>query len=337
MLSYELSPSKVQSMFGKALPSDSIVTTAHSQATALHHQLRDHIKSAAFHLKTLWLFIADDAKTIAPTWLCFSLIHATNLSQFGTSSLPISTLLLRLPHITTWVLLHLLMHDIGNQRRPTSVLEDTLNKPWRPIPAGRISAPAACTLHTVCQLTACLFSLRFGGLAAHLTILALSHVYNDPRGANHSWALRNLINGFGNIAYGYGALEVAVGSEHSLMTPQLASWLCMLGLAISSSSHIQDLKDQVGDAAAGMLTVPLVYGDGVARWSLVAVLVAWTATCCGIWATSVAVSVGPVLAAAIVVYRLLSWRRASEDRVTQKIWHAWILALYAVPAMSRFA
>ncbi len=53
-----------------------------------------------------------------------------------------------------WIFLHLLLCDVSNQS--TSSLEDEANKPYRPIPSGRLSDEAAkrllVVLYGVCLL-----------------------------------------------------------------------------------------------------------------------------------------------------------------------------------------
>lgn len=291
-------------------------------------------KALAFHGKTLWLFIADDTKAILPTWIAFALIHATRLSQFNAEPVTTQDLISRIPHILTWTLLHLLFFTIGNQRRPGSILEDTLSKPYRPIAAKRISPKNAETLQTAVYLACLLFSITHGGLISHLVTTALCHLYNDLGGGTQTWLARNLINGVGNLAYCYGALDMACGTEKSPMTVSLACWLGVLALAISSTSHMQDLKDQAGDRAAGTRTVPLIYGDGAARSSLVGAMVGWTAVCCGGWAKTASAHAGPVLLAVIIAWRALRYREARQDRLTQKLWNLWMLALFAIPMMN---
>ena len=45
----------------------------------------------------------------------------------------------RIPHILAFNSTNLLIFDLSNQRLWESVLEDTLNMPWRPIPVGRMT------------------------------------------------------------------------------------------------------------------------------------------------------------------------------------------------------
>ena len=142
------------------------------------------------------------------------------------------------------------------------------------------------------------------------------------------------MNGLGITAFGYGALEMAVGPDRNPMSWQLALWLCVLVLAIASTSHIQDLKDQEGDAAAGRRTVPIVYGDAAARWSLVLGLAVWTAVICGIWAGTLAACAGPVGLAAAMVFRLLRTHGAQEDKKTYMLWTGWLLAVHLIPALN---
>lgn len=296
--------------------------------------LSGHAESFTYHLHTLWLFIASDVKTIVPIWLLFAFAHAISLSQFGFPSVSLTAVLIRTPTILTWILLNLLPGCIGNQTTPLSILEDTANKPWRPIPSCRISAPVAKTVQLACNVMAFTFSLIYGGLVPHLLIWALWHIYNDYGGGSRNCLVRNLMNGFGIMAFGYGALEMAVGPSSSPMSWTLALWLGALTLSIASTSHVQDLKDQEGDAAAGRNTVPIVYGDAAARWSMVVALVVSTTGCCLLQASSLTACVGPVATMAVMIYRLLSAAGPCADKKTYMLWIGWLLSLFVIPAFN---
>ena len=51
----------------------------------------------------------------------------------------VSKVFSRLPQVILWLQLHLLVEVITNKGMPHSVLEDGINKPWRPLPARRLT------------------------------------------------------------------------------------------------------------------------------------------------------------------------------------------------------
>lgn len=95
-----------------------------------------------FRLRTLWLFTRSDLKTIVGPVTCFGLCNAiamdVSLSNSDAATTALS-ILPRLPATFLWVWTNLLPFSMNNQSQQCSIVEDRINKPWRPIPSGRIS------------------------------------------------------------------------------------------------------------------------------------------------------------------------------------------------------
>lgn len=95
-----------------------------------------------YNLYTLWLFNKSDLKTvILPTAtfaFCCALFEITD-QPCSNHHEDLIHLLTRLPHVPVWTWVNLLMETIGNQRLPESILEDSINKPWRPFPSTRLN------------------------------------------------------------------------------------------------------------------------------------------------------------------------------------------------------
>lgn len=70
-------------------------------------------------------------------------LAAPLLASNPASNVAVSDILLRAPKVFFWVWMNLLCFDLVNQKNPESVLEDRVNKPTRPIPAGRITLAQA--------------------------------------------------------------------------------------------------------------------------------------------------------------------------------------------------
>ncbi|KIY69048.1 hypothetical protein CYLTODRAFT_442935 [Cylindrobasidium torrendii FP15055 ss-10] len=85
-------------------------------------------------LYTLYLFTKSDFKTIMFPVTTFAL----SLAEKGSWS--------RVPIVATWVWFELLGFNTANQTAGASPDEDALNKPWRPVPAKRITLENAKTL-----------------------------------------------------------------------------------------------------------------------------------------------------------------------------------------------
>ena len=98
--------------------------------------------------------------------------------------------------------LHLLQFCVSNQSVEPD--EDRKNKPWRPIPAGTISLPAARRLRWL-LLAACLvLSARTGVLHAGAALSFATWAHNEANLGAH-WLARNALNAVGYASFSIGA------------------------------------------------------------------------------------------------------------------------------------
>jgi len=292
---------------------------------------------------TLWLFTVNDFKTMIFPSIAFATFYCLG-SPRPSHLMPITILLRRLPHLFCWTWINLLAFTVNNQRYPEAITEDRLNKPWRPIPAGRISTRGAQILGILAYIAAILTSLAVnGGLVQSLLLLGFGYVYNNRHNASkQGFLMRNFLNALGFTSFASGALDVLLqtGSTVSLLLlkdKDVLSWLCLLVAIVSTTVHSQDLYDQVGDAAAGRKTIPLLFGDGPARWSIALGCVFWSFVATGYYWSSG--SLGYLLTgslAAMVVWRTLCLRSVEEDRTTFVVYNVWLTSIYALPLVARY-
>ena len=104
-----------------------------------------------------------------------------------------------------WIWSHQLMCNVSNQAR--SKAEDALNKPWRPLPAGRLSECQAGTLRWVVVVVNFALSSWLGGLGSDLVLttfglLVTTYLYDELGFSNHY-----LGKNFCNI-WGYTMIEI---------------------------------------------------------------------------------------------------------------------------------
>ncbi len=161
--------------------------------------------------------------------------------------------------------MNLLVENISNQRLPASVVEDGTNKPWRPIPAGRISAREAQCLLLAAIPTVVGASFLLDAFTPSIVLMALVWMYNDLDGAGINIWVRNLLNGGGLMCFSWGALRVLSGAD---LKPAACIWILVTGAIITTTVHAQDFPDVEGDREIGRQTVPLLLGEGPARASL---------------------------------------------------------------------
>jgi len=241
--------------------------------------------------------------------------------------------LARLPKVILWVWANVLLFDIANQRLPASILEDSINKPWRALPSHRITEQQARRLLLAVVPTVFLLSFWLGGGPETVLIMVLTWMYNDLGGADEVYVIRNFINGLGFVCYGSGAATVASGLGTYSKTWDAYVWAAMVGGIVFTTVSAQDLPDIAGDALRGRLTAPLVHGDVAARWSISTPIMVWSFICPWFWGLGwfgYATSVGM---GATLALRIIHLRRIDSDRLSWKMWCFWIVMIYALPLL----
>lgn len=285
-----------------------------------------------YTLKTTWLFTYSDATTSLMPWALFGITHALSAPLFYTSSQPVATICFRAPLVLFWLLINLLPFCISNQRYRAAILEDSINKPWRPIPSKRISPGQATDLMIKCHLFALIASSRLGGMKQCIAIIVLAYIYNDLRGGERSVVARNFLNGLGFVTFGSGAMDVAA-CDNFVFTPKLMRWFGMIVLVITSGIHTMDMYDQEGDEKTGKRTVPLVIGDLAARWSIIVVTMFWSVVCPWYWAVGFTSYSATLTCGITVAVRYYGKRRVDDDKKTFKVWSMWLVCIYCLPLM----
>jgi 4-hydroxybenzoate polyprenyltransferase len=219
-----------------------------------------------------------------------------------------------------WVTIVALGFSISNQRRPSSVQEDTLNKPWRPLPSQRITPSQASALLVVTSLIGLSYSTVFGGLGPYLVQLAASYHYNDLGGAQSHHVVRDILNAIGVTSWLYGCIDVAGGSDFHFSTSELYTSMTIVA-ATTTTIAIQDFRDLEGDRACGRATFPIVLGHGVARATLAASVLLWSF---GITVMSRSGLISGLTGlGTLIAVRLLLLRNCSADKVTMELWYGW--------------
>lgn len=291
-----------------------------------------------YHLYSIWLFTFSDLKTIVGPKTVFGILNALAFPIFTSSTSPHSLpnliqILLRLPLIAFWAWINLLPFAICNQRQPGALLEDQHNKPWRPLPSGRMTPTQAKRLAVCLYAVACGVSARLGSLPQCMALVALGLCYNEAGLADSSCIARNAINGVGFACYAAGAVEVALGTTtlRLLQQPGFVRWLAVVAAVVFSTVQMQDFYDQRGDALRGRRTVPLVVGDGAARWLTAGLMAFWSVFCPWYWGLRLAPSAAFGVLGVVILARTLTKRSVEEDKKTFLAWNVWMAFLYALP------
>ncbi|RLL94654.1 hypothetical protein CFD26_103085 [Aspergillus turcosus] len=290
---------------------------------------------------TLWLFIASDVQTILLPSTIFGITNALaalDLRDIQSQSPAYLNTVHRIPLIIGWVGINLLPLTMNNQRSPSSIAEDSLNKPWRPLPSGRLSGSQTKRLMLGFYALAVVYGFYSGGLRQCLGLVVLSTCYNSFGAGDHNPVIRNITNALGYFCFNSGAVEVALGSGSALTEPEagqypLRLWIMVITAIILTTMHVQDMCDQEGDAKRGRRTLPLVIGDAVARWSIALPMPVWGVICPLLAGSGpLAAGLSVVLAFAVAI-RMLIWRDTASDRMTFRVWNLWISVVYMLPLL----
>lgn len=307
------------------------------KSSSLQDLFRTTVKNASYQAVTLWLFTLNDLKTMVFPSTAFALANGLAAYRAGTAPSQIDSplvFLARIPLILLWAWFNLLAFAVNNQRHVNAVEEDRLNKPWRPMPAGRMTEAQAKTLGLISYPLAFLASILVGGGTSQCALLAVfGYLYNDLKGGDVNWLVRNILNACGFTCFASGALEVALQSPTK---PGMIPWLLMVASVVCTTVHTQDMYDQLGDAAVGRRTVPLVIGDGPARWTIAVTVVAWSLLAPVYWESVALGYFAPVTLGILISFRSLAKRKVEEDRTTFRIYNAWLVSLYILPLVKPY-
>ena len=288
-----------------------------------------------YHAYSIWLFTFSDLKTIVGPNTAFGVVTALSGPVLTNDPSPNSlTIIGRLPHVLFWVWVNLLPFTIDNQRQAEAILEDKVNKPWRPMPSGRLTSSQAKTLMLLCYTLALLSSFPLGGVKQSILLIFFGWAYNDVGGADRSCIVRNLINSLGYLCFTSGAVEVVAPDLH--FSGVGYSWFLIIAAVVLSTVQLQDTFDQVGDHQRGRWTVSLVLGDSLARWTIAIPMIFWSSFCPIFLRMERWISCIPLFLGTVISLRVLLVRTCKGDKNTFKLWNLWMLMIYCLPLTKRF-
>ena len=293
------------------------------------------VEMSLYHCHSLWLFTFSDLKTIVGPSFVFGVTNALGGTNYvlETSGQAIrKEVIRRVPLVLLWIWMNLLPFTINNQKDPAAIKEDEMNKPWRTLPSRRMTPQQARRLMLVLYPLAVALSLVTGGVRQSVGLVILGTWYNNFGGADSNCFVRNLINACGYVCFTSGAMEVALGFPLPL-NRLCIQWFGVIAAVIFTTVHLQDMYDQIGDSMRGRKTLPLAIGDVPARWTIAVPMVFWGQFCPWFWNRGLVVSSLSLLLAGTVVARTLLYTSVDNDRLTFKIWNAWMTLVFALPLL----
>ncbi|KAI9722765.1 MAG: hypothetical protein M1828_004461 [Chrysothrix sp. TS-e1954] len=282
----------------------------------------------------LWLFTYSDIKTILIPKIAFGLVTYLCGPVLTSNQQPTAKYALaRLPNLVVWIWIHLLYCNLSNQRQPEAIEEDRVNKPWRPLPSGRISKLQTNRLLIVVTLSSIATSYFCGGLEQSIILIVGGWSYDKLGSSDSNFAVRNLHNAGGFLIFASGAANVACECPGSAIkfNDSFYQWLATIAFIVFTTVQTQDLEDQAGDSVRNRATIPLVLGDSLARWTVAIPVVCWSLFCPFFWRMSLIGSLLPTGIGTTIAARVLSLRSVNEDKKTWRLWCAWMAVMYALP------
>jgi 4-hydroxybenzoate polyprenyltransferase len=285
-----------------------------------------------FHLHTLWLFTRSDLKTVVFPQTAFALSNALSGRILSTSvNWNLFDVSARVVCALVWIWMNLLIEVIANQRLGQSIVEDAINKPWRPLPSKRLNQDEARRLLIALIPCAFILSWLLDVTAPCTALMVLTWLYNDLGGANEHFLLRNILNAFGLLCFGTGATFIVGAQTRSTLTSGGLLWFCLMGAVTATTVHVQDLADMKGDSARGRKTLPLVWGHAVARHSAAGMIILWSLLCVAYWNLRPLISALPLLFGLLLAVLIVRFNNITTDKLAWKLWCLWVAVLFALP------
>ncbi|KAI0887575.1 UbiA prenyltransferase family-domain-containing protein [Annulohypoxylon maeteangense] len=314
-----------------------------------HDEPPTHIRESTSRLgrffKIFWLLTESNALTFVGPNTIFGICGALSgpwivAEQSGNNNDEMSKLkaLARLGLVILFNWSNLFIFDLANQRLPESVVEDALNKPWRPVPSGFITTDhIRCAMLYLIPLVVAFNHFALGVGIESLVVMVLTWLYNDLRGGDEGYIARNAIIAAAFMVYNTGSVKVAVGARDGGLFAGLSSegvvWAAMVSATIFTTMQVQDLQDVKGDRVRGRRSAPIIMGDRLARWSVAAPMFVWPAAGAWLWGAGLALGGPQVTLGALVAVRCLWYSGLQADKLTWRLWCLWTAMLYTLPPL----
>jgi len=272
-----------------------------------------------YHLHTAILFTWTDYKTIF-----------LPITAFACATAPVQSLS-SLVQCWIWIWFHLLLCNVSNQAR--SCEEDKVNRPWRPLPSGRITESQAVALRWATVVLCLFWSSTYDHELVLTTVglVATTFIYDELGAASHIVG-KNFCNIGGYASFEVGATAI-IGANHAMDFVSVTA-VIISGILIFTTIQAQDFPDVEGDKALGRMTFP-IYAPEFSRAFTVFATTAWSIFLSWFW------GVGPVSTAFLVTFgsyvgmRYYRWRTLEADRTSYLLFNIWLMAAHVLPVHAR--
>lgn len=205
------------------------------------------------------------------------------LAAVGAASLyaarPNAVGLLSLAYVASWVGMFLgiyLVNDVCDARI------DAANKPWKPIPAGRISPRLATSVGIVLLVLGMTGVLLVGTrlLSAAPIIIFLAVASAAVLGITYStWIKRNCPFAANCVIVGIVAICGLLPATYEAGSLTFLRGLPVYVFGLLGREYLKDIEDEQADLIGGRHTLPIVYGRkraAIMAWTILLLTLAWS-------------------------------------------------------------
>ncbi|KAJ7686082.1 UbiA prenyltransferase family [Mycena rosella] len=270
--------------------------------------------------KTVFLFSQSDTVPILGPSLAVSMVLAgpTDPTAFICGFL--------------WLEFHLLTFEIKNQM--IGLEEDRLSKPNRPIVSGRISLESAQILYLCVGALSFLYSVYHRVVLCSAIYMVAIYCYNE-RGMAGNWFLKSFLGSFGYMCYCWGTTIIFDHGNDLSRTSIIA--VAISGLVHTTTGHAQDFRDRFGDAAIGRKTLAILLPPRFARWSLMALVAAWTIGLIYLWNPPIPATLGFSILGCVSTVSFILDHSVEADRKSYWWYNMWLITAHFLPIFKRIA
>ncbi|KAK3343190.1 UbiA prenyltransferase family-domain-containing protein [Neurospora tetraspora] len=297
-------------------------------------------------ISIVWAFTKNDIFTFSLPCVIFgAALSLAKDARTAPEPPTFNQVLSRLLGSSMFQFISLLLFDVDNQRDPTSVAEDRINKPWRPIPSGMITSDQSRRLVLFLVPLTMALGYALGVWNEALLVVIAAWVY-DHLGGGDEPIVREVVLGISYAVFQIASLRIALGSGEyhaqtqtdmvaDVISPSGYAWTAITGTLIATTIPIQDMKDQEGDRLRPIRkTLPLFIGDTATRYYLAVTIPVWSVVGTVFWRTPGWYAVPIMVYGGYIAWRLLAKRNRVADEASWRNWSRWLMLVYALPAVN---
>ncbi|TRM61020.1 UbiA prenyltransferase family [Schizophyllum amplum] len=278
----------------------------------------DILRRATHELHTLYLFTRSDFKSILFPISIFALFTVAYDTKLTTS---------RIFATVFWVWIHLLQFCVSNQTLSSD--EDAQNKPWRPLPAQRITLRDALVLRWVllpiCALICVAYDLKFIALWFPFGVI----MHNELKLDSH-WFTRNVLNALAYCTFDIGATSVARGEYHGFASTKAFNTHILTFLIVLTTVQAQDFRDEEGDRTANRRTIPIVFPK-TGRPTMLLAMIFWSVYIALRCELPALLSAAVLAGGTFVGIRFYVLTDAASDRKSYLFYNMWLAVVRIAP------